>query len=50
VKVNLAVVQGNPVDVFLARADQLETIKKEQWNNVQVCGFDFGWGPPARVC
>jgi len=36
VKVNLAVVQGNPVDVFLVRADQLETIKKEQWNNVQV--------------
>jgi hypothetical protein len=36
VNVNLSIVQGNPVDVFLARADQLETIKKEQWNNVQV--------------
>jgi hypothetical protein len=36
VNVNLSIVQGNPVDVFLARADQLETIRKEQWNNVQV--------------
>jgi len=34
--VSLAVVRGNPLDVLLVRADQLETIQKEQWSNVQV--------------
>jgi hypothetical protein len=36
INVSLQVVRGNPVDVFLTGADQLETIKKEEWNNVQV--------------
>ncbi len=34
--VSLNVLQGNPLDVVLTTADQLETIKKEEWNNVQV--------------
>jgi zinc-ribbon domain len=36
INVSLQVVRGNPIDVFLTSADQLETMKKEQWNNVQV--------------
>ena len=40
VNVSLEVVRGNPVDVFLVNANQLETIKKEDWHNVQVVG-DF---------
>src|SRR2546426_3381504 len=33
--VNLEVVRGNPVDVFLTTPDQLEAMKKEQWNQVR---------------
>jgi hypothetical protein len=36
VTVNLSVVRGNPIDVFLVSTDQLETIKAGQWRNVQV--------------
>jgi hypothetical protein len=36
VDVSLEVVRGNPVDVFLTTTDQIETMKKEQWNNVRV--------------
>ena len=36
VNVNLEVVRGNPIDVFLTTPDQLETMKKEQWNQVSV--------------
>jgi len=34
--VNLDVVSGNPVDVFLITPDQIDVIKKEQWSQVQV--------------
>jgi hypothetical protein len=34
--VNLEVVRGNPIDVFLTTTDQLEAMKKEQWNQVRV--------------
>jgi hypothetical protein len=34
--VNLEVVRGNPIDVFLTTTDQLETMKKEQWNQLKV--------------
>ena len=34
--VNLEVVRGNPIDVFLTTSDQLETMKKDQWNQVRV--------------
>lgn len=34
--VNLEVVRGNPIDVFLTTTDQLETMKKEKWNQVRV--------------
>jgi hypothetical protein len=40
IEVNLAVVRGNPVDVFLTTPDQLDTMKKEDWTNVKVYG-DF---------
>jgi len=36
VDVNLQVVQGNPVDVFVVTPDQLDTMKKEDWSNVRV--------------
>jgi hypothetical protein len=36
VDVNLKVVQGNPVDVFLTPVDQLDTMKKENWSSVRV--------------
>lgn len=36
VDVNLQVVQGNPVDVFVVPSDQLDTMKREDWNNVKV--------------
>jgi len=36
VNVSLEVVRGNPVDVFMTTSNQLETMKKEDWTNVQV--------------
>jgi len=36
INVNLGVVRGNPVDVFLTTPDQLEMMNKEEWNNVRV--------------
>jgi hypothetical protein len=41
VDVSLQVVQGNPMDVFLTTPDQLDAMKKEDWNSVKVYG-DFG--------
>ncbi|HEV2523248.1 MAG TPA: SHOCT domain-containing protein [Candidatus Acidoferrales bacterium] len=40
VDVTLQVEQGNPVDVFMVPPDQLDTMKKEDWNNVKAYG-DF---------
>jgi len=34
--INLEVVRGNPLDVFLTTPDQLDTMKKEEWGNVRV--------------
>ena len=36
IDVNLQVVQGNPVDVFVTTTDQLEAMKKENWTSVRV--------------
>ncbi len=36
VDINLRVVRGNPIDVFLTTTDQLETMKKAQWSSVRV--------------
>lgn len=36
VDINLQVVSGNPLDVFLTTPDQLDTMKKEDWANVRV--------------
>jgi len=36
VVINLSVVSGNPVDVFLTRPDQAETMKAGQWQDVKV--------------
>jgi hypothetical protein len=36
IDVNLQVVQGNPVDVFVVTPDQVDTMKKENWSSVQV--------------
>jgi hypothetical protein len=36
VTVGLNVVRGNPVDVFLAKSDQLEAMNKADWRNVAV--------------
>jgi hypothetical protein len=34
--ISLQVIRGNPIDVFLTTTDELETMKKEEWNNVRV--------------
>ncbi len=34
--ININVSRGNPIDVFLTPPDQLDTMKKEDWNNVKV--------------
>jgi hypothetical protein len=34
--VDLAVVQGNPIDVYLAPSDQLGAMQQGQWNQVKV--------------
>ena len=36
VDLSLQVLQGNPMDVFVVPSDQLDTMKKEDWNNVKV--------------
>jgi hypothetical protein len=38
--INLQVVRGNPVDVFLTPPDQLEAMNKGNWTNVRIYG-DF---------
>jgi hypothetical protein len=38
IDVSLQVVQGNPIDVFVVTPDQLDAMKKEDWNNVKVYG------------
>ncbi len=40
VDVNLEVVRGNPIDVFIATVDQLEIMNTGHWNQVQAEG-DF---------
>ena len=47
--VNLEVVRGNPIDVFLTTTDELETMKKEQWNQVRVVVLPAKTGQPAKV-
>lgn len=34
--INLQVIRGNPIDVFLTTSDQLEAMNKGEWNNVRV--------------
>ncbi len=36
VNVNLEVVRGNPIEVFLTTPDQLDTMKNAQWNQVRT--------------
>jgi hypothetical protein len=36
VDLSLQVLQGNPMDVFVVPSDQLDTMKKEDWNNLKV--------------
>jgi hypothetical protein len=36
VDINLRVVRGNPIDVFITTPDQVETMKKEEWSSVKV--------------
>jgi hypothetical protein len=36
VEINLEVVRGNPVDVFLTDTNQLEAMKKDDWANIRV--------------
>jgi len=36
VDLSLQVLQGNPIDVFVVPSDQMETMKKEDWNNLKV--------------
>lgn len=41
VNIDIQVVRGNPVDVFLTTPDQLDTLSKGEWYNLKVYG-DFG--------
>jgi hypothetical protein len=36
VDLSLQVLQGYPIDVFVVPSDQLDTMKKEDWNNLKV--------------
>jgi hypothetical protein len=36
VDLSLQVLQGNPIDVFVVPSDQLDTMKKEDWNDLKV--------------
>jgi len=36
IDVSLQVLQGNPVDVFVVPSDQLDTMKKEDWDHIKV--------------
>jgi hypothetical protein len=38
VEVTAKVVNGNPVDIFLIPADQMDTLKKSGWGNVKTYG------------
>src|SRR5258708_38184776 len=40
VEINLKVVSGNPIDGVVTPSDQIELMKKGQWNNVYTYG-DF---------
>ncbi len=40
VEINLKVMRGNPIDVVVTPSDQIELMKKGQWNNVYTYG-DF---------
>lgn len=40
INIELQVVRGNPIDVFLTTPDYAETIQKKEWGNVRVYG-DF---------
>lgn len=36
VEINLQVVRGNPIDVFLTTPDQIEKMKREEWSSVRA--------------
>lgn len=36
IDVSLQVLQGNPMDVFVVPSDQLDTMKKEDWDHIKV--------------
>jgi hypothetical protein len=38
--ITVRVVNGNPIDIFLIPADQMDTIKRKEWGNVKTYG-DF---------
>jgi hypothetical protein len=38
--ISIRVVNGNPIDIFLIPADQMDTVKKSGWGNVKTYG-DF---------
>jgi hypothetical protein len=41
VNIDVQVVRGNPIDVFLTTSDQIDNAKKVEWNNLKVHG-DIG--------
>jgi hypothetical protein len=38
VSIDIRVLRGNPIDVFLMPPDQLEKVKKSEWNNLKTSG------------
>jgi hypothetical protein len=38
VNIDVQVVQGNPIDVFLTKSDQIDSVKKVEWSSLKVYG------------
>jgi hypothetical protein len=38
VNIEVQVVQGNPIDVFLTKSDQIDSVKKVEWSSLKVYG------------
>jgi hypothetical protein len=36
VDITVSVVNGNPIDIYLTSADQLDAMKKGEWRNVKI--------------
>lgn len=47
VNIDVQVVRGNPIDVFLTTSDQIDNVKKVEWNNLKIYGDITATGTKA---